>query len=296
MDYEQNHDHYLIPYLEGENIESLNSELRCAIYYYFGYYYYDKSQFDQCLEHFYKVKSFVNNLEIKASVIYNISIIHKRMGHYQDAILTTKEAIEYLKKIDNTYLLTLSLNSLGDLYREKKLNKEATVALESAKQIAEQYSHVAPLGYIFHNLGLISMEKSNFEDASSYFYKALHIKQKNTNSDVLITYRLLIDCKLKEEDIEEAAKLYKIASELTDTKDDQNVLLFHFIDYFYINNELVLFEKNLNQLALFFEGKKSYDYLTRCYKKLAKYYYNTRKYKRSSYFYNKTLELLERSF
>ncbi|MCT2536667.1 helix-turn-helix domain-containing protein [Aquibacillus koreensis] len=285
------HHRYLVPYLEGVEIESLPTEIQRAVYCYFGYYHFSQLHYKKSLDNLSRLYEIIDNQDIKAAIIYNISILYKRMGQFQDAIIAAKKAIEHYKQIDSTYYLALCFNSVGDLYREKKLNKEALVEFENAKKLAEEHSYKNILSYTYHNIGLISKESGDHEKASTYFYKALH--QKMEKDSLLITYRELISCKLNERKIEEARQLYDTAKLLTDKEEDYKKLAFNFTEYYYINKEFEHYEKELNALVLYFEKTNNVKFLVICYKKLAAFYFQLGKFKKSAILYDKAFDIIE---
>nr|WP_272480057.1 helix-turn-helix transcriptional regulator [Aquibacillus koreensis] len=288
------HKDYIIPYLDSVDIESLSNDFRCAIYYYFGYYQFVQSNYKDCIEYLYRLHEVVDNLEIKASVIYNTGILNKRLGRYQDAIISTKKAIEYLKELSFSYLLALAHNLLGDLYREKSLYKEAITELEEAKRIAEEHSYTKTIGIVYHNLGLVSKESGDYKQGITYCYEALKVKEQSDKSGILITYRLLIDCKLCEENIEKAKELYEIARTLEQSEDDRWKLLYHYNEYYKLTNDFAEYEKNLKGFLSYLEKVNDFSYEVDCHRKLAKYYLNTGKYKKSAVHYKNALAILDK--
>ncbi|MRH41145.1 hypothetical protein GH741_00465 [Aquibacillus halophilus] len=280
---------YLQLYLSGEHIEELPVNFQSAIYYYYGVYHYNHYNYAHCLENFNKLISMVENITIKAAIIYNTGIIFKRLNRPQEAISKTKESITYYERLNSPYDVALSLNLIGDLYREINLPDEGKKELNKALIIAEKNEYLILSGYIYHNLGLIARMEANYEEANTYYLKAIKVKEITNDSDLVITYCEFIECKLIEGNLNDATNFFLEANSLDIDDKDHHYLMYAYNEYNLKTNNSSTYVNNLKQLISYFEKVNNPVYSVKCYTKLGRYYFQNRKYKKASEYFYKTL-------
>ncbi|WP_077623105.1 helix-turn-helix transcriptional regulator [Sediminibacillus massiliensis] len=285
------HEGYINSYLESR--ESLPLHLENAYTYYHGFYHYKNYEFSSAISYFSKLKNNVDDLAIRATLTFNIALFYKRLNDYQNAILFGNEAINYYTALNNKHDTAQSLNLLGTMYRETGNYDQAKLKFHEAERIAEENGILDILGYVYHNLGLVEVNQDNLEKGIHFFLHALHIKQQVKNSNLLITYREIIECKLKEKKTKEASDYYWVAEALTNDEEDRYRLLFVFNDYYLLNGQMDEFKNNLKKLTSFFERTNEFRFLKKCYLKLGNFYYSNKNYKEASNYYYKHIELQE---
>nr|WP_255639756.1 tetratricopeptide repeat protein [Aquibacillus saliphilus] len=293
-EYKVLHEQFIEPYLKKETIRDLPTYIEKAVYYYYGLFYFKNYDFSKSIDSFLNLKNTTTSKEIKAITSYNMSIIYKHLCDYPKAIEIIKEAIDYYSSLNKEYDLALSLNLLGSLHRETRNYKNALIAFNESKRIAEKNSYLDILGYIYHNFGLLEKNEGNIESAIILFISALKVKEGSQKADLLITYREIIACKLIEKNTKEAQNFYWVANLLTEDEEDYHKLLYVFNDYYLLaGQDTEDYELNLDKLISFFLITNNYKMLKQCYLKLGEFYYNSKKYKQSADNYYKSIKLLE---
>lgn len=118
-----------------------------------------------------------NNKELYLNCSFNIALIYKKMGEFDNALLYINKLIKLIYYEDkfNIYIDLLILEA--NCYREKK---DFDTAIKLYNDIIFTYLNKLgpPLGYIYNNLGLLYLEINKVDDALIYFDKAIDIRQK----------------------------------------------------------------------------------------------------------------------
>ncbi len=288
-------DTYIKVYLGNTAVSTLPICIKRPLYYYYGLYHFRNSEYEYGLIYFNKLKDIVDNLSIRAAVTYNIALIYRQMFKNQKGILVTQNAISYYEKLKNPYNTALSYNLLATLYRRTKSYDESLKALAYSESISKKNDYFNILGLVYHNKGIIAQDQNRIDDAISFFNQAIKMKKKcgEIGVNLLITYRELIICNLMKNNVKVATNRYLEALTLVNNKTDEHKLLFAYNDYYLLENDYKVYEKNLKKLIDYF-GKIDHKlFLRESYRKLALFYYETNKYKKSAETYEITLSLME---
>lgn len=151
-----------------------------------------------------------------AKALRNKAIMAKNTGdeHSENYLL---EAIKIGGKIRDTSLMSSTYSILGQLYgRAGNKQDEAVVAYLTSLELAEKINHKELIGAAFNNLGNLSIEIEDYEQAFEYFQKALDFnKAMNAKNGVIVTLSNFASTYSAQGNPQKAVTYYKEAIKIT---------------------------------------------------------------------------------
>ena len=117
----------------------------------------------------------------KISYIVNKGLYYGLSGSLNEGIAIMEDYLQDVKTQNNpNYFIKLGRlhNSLGVLYRHKKVLDEADKNFEIAKKIWERISYKRQLVAVYNNIGDVALTKGNTNKAFIYFRKAKNISEQ----------------------------------------------------------------------------------------------------------------------
>lgn len=281
-------------YIDKQEVHQYNPAIQESYYYFYGFYYFVKTEYLDSLYCFNRMLKFIEDQNVKGPIYYNLGIANHRRFQISQAIHYVEKALSIYLLSHDWWRLGNTYNYLGVLYWENKQYDQAISQLAKADEIAELIDSINLKQHIYHNLGLIYKDQNQFEQAISYFKKSISLKLENDQSNVVISYRSLIDCLLHVNKVKEAKNLLDIAYLHVKTEKDKHLLNT-------VKASIVKLELNENEYVTllessleFFERINDYTHLKEIYELLGEYYVKVKKYKLASYHYKQGLELYKR--
>ena len=123
---------------------------------------------------------------LNIGVIYRQrALLNSRAEDLDKAALFFSSALEYAIADKNISLRIGILNSIGNLYADKKEYEKARTNFLNAKNLALAIEDKESLGQILNNLGLVETNLGNYEVAAAHFQEAIDIAQQLGSGQVL---------------------------------------------------------------------------------------------------------------
>ncbi len=107
----------------------------------------------------------------------DIAWIHVRLGHADEAIATTKQALDVWRDIGDRRSEQACLNILGYAFRQLARHSEAIESLEHAHTICQEIDHRYGQAATLNHLGLVYKHLRRFDDAVACHTRALSINR-----------------------------------------------------------------------------------------------------------------------
>ncbi len=148
-----------------------------------GNAYIDSGNSDGALSYYYRALnlniSSKNKKEIANS--YNlIGIIHFNRGNYATALKNYAAALRINNEINNKKALVKNYLNIGNVYNYTGNYPQALKNLQSGLKLAESLFDIAK---IYNNIALSHFRQGNYNDALTYYFKALKINEEVGNKE-----------------------------------------------------------------------------------------------------------------
>ena len=142
-------------------------------------------------------------------------------GRLNDAVVHIRHGTEILEELGDVRGLARGLRVLGDAYNRLGQLDEASAALQRGLQLAHRTGDIEEIGGCLINLGLVEMERENFDEAVKWTQQAIDEFGRIEHSTGLsIGYGNVADFLLQsgrlEEAVENSVKALEIASSIGD--------------------------------------------------------------------------------
>lgn len=142
-------------------------------------------------------------------------------GRLNDAVMHIRHGTEILEKLGDVRGLARAMRVLGDAYNRLGQQNEASAALQRGLELAHRTGDVEEIGGCLINLGLVEMERKNFDEAVKWTRQAIDEFGRIEHSTGLsIGYGNVADFLLQsghlEEAVENSLKALEIASSIGD--------------------------------------------------------------------------------
>ncbi|MFZ3579189.1 hypothetical protein [Virgibacillus sp. DJP39] len=273
------------PLIDDSLLEHKN--LRYLLKKFKGVFSYHRSNYGQAITD-YKIflKEDLDTLE-QAKVNFNIALCYdKKSDNYH--------AIRYIYKALDKYTQELdwdgvgkSYNFLGSLFEQIKNYCDAEIYYKKALKLSNEMELISLKCKVLHNLGELSKNRNDYEQAILLFNQAIKIKKNYNHTNLSITYCSLIDSFILMNRFQEA-KLYlyealkhtnsqlskvrlNTLKEKMAYKNEQGSSyepsLKGAMDYFEFNNPL-LYSKYVKELGNYYMEQRKYKLAANCFKKL----------------------------
>lgn len=176
-----------------------NYEQATLANYYAGGVYREKKMPDKALESFlnagyYDLKSGDNPL-LSAKISENIGALYFEQSLRDSSIIYYKKALVYYKKVEGTKIPVLKVNNIiGRAFEDLGQFDSAYVYFEKALTIADRLNNAPFQSAITQNLGIVSYDMKEYDQAILYFKTALNMEAttpkqiKKINIALLNTY------------------------------------------------------------------------------------------------------------
>ena len=189
-----------------------------------GQEYFKKGLFEKSLEKFNTVFTRFKNEDLSegmAEILYQIAMVHKKLGNFQDSIINLKESLELYHFLENEDKIALILHALGLLHAEIGENEIAWRYYEEASVLYQSTGNDNGLGAILFEIGNINLKRNELVEAWENFQQALEYQEKNLDNKIGIAkckYALALIA-MKENEITKAIDLEEEASNIFDEID-----------------------------------------------------------------------------
>jgi tetratricopeptide (TPR) repeat protein len=120
----------------------------------------------------------------KISLLTKISDIYAR-SNYVEAVSYAKLALDISKKSNNKKLISRSYRIVGSRLIMAGIYDEALKYFLESIKIAQEISDEIEQFQTYHNLGVLNDRLAKFDEALTYYFKALGLFEKNINSSEL---------------------------------------------------------------------------------------------------------------
>ncbi len=200
----------------------------------------------------------ISSREDESICLKNISLVLMNLGFYEKSVGFLEAANEIDRQSGNSYLLSQSLNNLGDAYRNRGILLSNKVdlwraldyfckALDLAKENPAQKTEMR----ILNNIGNVYIELEKYHTALHYLYLTDSIAEKVR--DDRATPRILINigiCHLKEGNHERARPYFQKAVEMEGNASGSSILW----EALYFLGQCSEMEKDYNQAMAYYEN------------------------------------------
>lgn len=220
-------------------------------------------------------------------VYYHIALVNMHLHRTFQSIKYAEKALQwytkkshYIQLIDSQIILGINLTRMHDF-------SQADKHLKSALNIAKKLNSHDLMNVSYHNLGYLSYQKKQFDEAINYFKKSLQLCDQQYYDHQIKTFYNLARTYCEMDNYVETIKYVDLGSKLAEKHNIKEFILhFKYLNLF-INAEHSKIEPLLkNEVIPYFEKKKSWNYVIMYAEKLADYYVEQKKYKYSSHYYS----------
>jgi tetratricopeptide (TPR) repeat protein len=138
-----------------------------------GSSYWFVGDYESALEYYHKsakASSTINDQIGLSGAYHNIGEVHKKLGDYRKAILFLETSLEWDRKNNMAYGLTLY--NIGEAYFEREEFREAEKYFEMDLKQATIEKDKRAIAYSYNGLGKLRKEEGEYEQAFDYFGRA----------------------------------------------------------------------------------------------------------------------------
>ncbi|MCM0647900.1 helix-turn-helix transcriptional regulator [Clostridium swellfunianum] len=221
-------------------------------------------------------KSYQNALDIgdistQNNSLYNIALCNKKLGNIENALKSINEVIDvFYKENDFTNFISAII-----------IKANCLLAIKEYQQAIDLYNEIIPvftdethclLGYVYHNLGLIYLEKGMLEEALLCYNRAITIRELSNPSKLARTQIEKAKVFMKFKMYEQATNMTKNAIETAKQYNDTEFIIdgYYQLEKIYDEtNRLDLMEEVYLNLIELLEGIDKKDDKIKIYIKLS---------------------------
>ena len=147
--------------------------------------------YEKALQHLDKnIKYFKNDSILIAYSLFQVGVIHKTLGDYENGLKTYLSILEIFEKKKDSFAIASTLNSIGNIYGDMKKPDEAIQNYSKALQIFEAKKANRDIANAYENIGKMHLIKGKIEDGRASIKKGLTIA-RNIKEDFQIAKALL---------------------------------------------------------------------------------------------------------
>ncbi|MFX0102947.1 MAG: tetratricopeptide repeat protein, partial [Candidatus Hodarchaeota archaeon] len=142
---------------------------------------FSKGNFDAALRKWQKIFLKLRNMdntEGMAEILYNIAMVQKKLGQFQESIINLKETLEMYQFLRNDERVALVLYTLGLIHSEIGKLEIAWRYLEEASILFQADNNVEYLSKIIFEIGNINLMKNDLEPSRENFLKCIEFQEQ----------------------------------------------------------------------------------------------------------------------
>ncbi len=178
-----NYDNALEYYKESAKIlETVKyGKLNSAVIANIGLIYHEKLDYENALKHYNKALKMVEAVDDKKSVgmnLINLASLHSDRGDIDKCIECSIKAKDIFIELEDNYLLTYILHTLGNSYISVGKYSEAYKELKSSLAIRKQLGNKSEIAVAYSGLGYYYMNTYNYKMSETYLDSALAIQKE----------------------------------------------------------------------------------------------------------------------
>jgi transcriptional regulator with XRE-family HTH domain/Tfp pilus assembly protein PilF len=279
-----------LPLINENRIDAIPTQLREPYYYIRGVLSYYQQDYLQCYQYYLQQLQLVDSNIQKAAIYFNISLTLWKLHDIINAISYAHKARTLYFDEHQWYKAADAYNSLGILYWENNELNHAENQLMKALDMAEQYKYHELKGRIYHNLGLVYMDRQAFPQCLDYFKQSLKLKKKIKHPSINMTYRSILNIYIEQNLVDEAKIILKEAQASCVDEVEINHLRVIEANLNLILGQRNVFESTMKDCINFFNSNRYWKHITLFSEDLADYYQRSRKYKQASEYYKMSIK------
>lgn len=170
----------------------------------------------------------VNDQQKAGLGLNGIGIIYHNEGRYTEALAKFDEALTRLNPLTNKNIIIAIYSNIGNAYTNEGKYKEALIFHKKSLTLALQQNNLMGVATCMVNLGDIYFQLKDYVKAGSCYEKALPVFiSSKAWSNLLSTYRALVNVNNSLKDFEQSVKYFELYTGIKDSlnKNELNVAL-----------------------------------------------------------------------
>ncbi|WP_181350286.1 helix-turn-helix domain-containing protein [Thalassobacillus sp. CUG 92003] len=269
----------LWPYLEGQNIDALPSQVQKAYFYSSGTKKFEHQEYKQSTEEFERYFELEASINIKASLLYNMALCNFHLADFEAALEKAEQSLLFHQSVDNHEDVCLTYNVIAVIHKQRKDLTRTLEVLTNGEELAAAEGFDLLLSRIYHNKALVLRDMGDQDQAIYYFNVAIRLKKANGNQNVMVTFQPFCRFYIELGQLENARVLFEEAREYVETDEEKHLLLEAFLDYYHLTGQEEIYFNSLKTCITHFRKMNTTEKLESLYHKLGDYYYIRGKYK-----------------
>ena len=256
-----------------------------------GLYYYYIGDYLESLDYFKTILKTNKGLDLTARVSFNIALNLIQLHRY-------REALGYAKKANQIYLQQHTWLKTGDtynlmayLYREIGKLDKAELMVSKGFDIIGTGSEILQ-ARLYHNLALIYKDKKLLEEAIINIEKSIHLKQKNNNVDIFISYNLKHTILLEQENLIDLMKSLDESVKYIKTNKEKALYLFIQSKAYFLLSDVEAYESKIKKSISLFRSDKDWKFTYHASDHYSNFLESKNKYKNALYYQKLALHSL----
>jgi len=199
---------------------------------------------------------------VKAAMGMNaIGILYKNQEKFGQALVKFEQALTTIQTVKNIHLKMAIYDNIGSVYSSEKKYHDALKYHKKSADLAIQLNNPVAMAINQVNMGIDYYHLKNYRNARICYEKALPVfKSSNSKSDLLATYKSLLDITNETGDYKQSVEYYQSYIEINDslvreelgTALDSLKIKFH-TEQTNIENRLLKQETELQQKKIFLQ-------------------------------------------
>lgn len=207
--------------------ETKNTDGQSSIYLKLGRIYSELKDYKEAEKWFQKgidLSRSLNDLQNAAIGLNAMGILYKSQEEYEKALVKYKEALGLTRNILNKNLIKAIYDNIGNVYSMQGKYQNALYYHRKSNELSMQFNNPLSLAINQVNLGKDYTGLKDFKNARISYEKALPaFKDSKSYSNLITTYKALIDVNNSLEDFRQSVKYYRLYTQLNDSLNEREL-------------------------------------------------------------------------
>jgi len=207
--------------------ETKNTNGQSSIYLKLGRIYSELKDYKEAEKWFQKginLSLSLNDLQNAAIGLNALGILYKSQEEYEKALVKYKEALGLTRSILNKNLTKAIYDNIGNVYSMQGKYQNALYYHRKSSELSMQFNNPLSLAINQVNLGKDFTGLKDFKNARISYEKALPaFKDSKSYSNLITTYKALIDVNNSLEDFKQSVKYYGLYTQLNDSLNEREL-------------------------------------------------------------------------
>jgi tetratricopeptide (TPR) repeat protein len=168
----------------GKDLKFVSSE-RAVLSSYRGAVYYDKGNYVDALNSYFKALTYNEKNGVKngaASNLSNIGLVYTKINEYDNAVIYYHKALSLNKELNREKGIAGCYGNLGLLYAQSDIHDSALYYFDLANEHFEKLNMVQSYAYNLGNIGMTYEKIEQYEKAMEAYLKSLELRKEIGNN------------------------------------------------------------------------------------------------------------------